>query len=207
MVRMHAICEPMEFYALTRLFEADGFRIEHLDRDDPGTDGDMALATSAVVYLALSSLDELPSLIARLERAAPEVPVVFAPHAGCDADALWRRVRAPGRSVLRAEAGEVEIRCAVLLAREGYSVAPRVSVVPSRPVAPTPAKHLKEARLTVRELEIAEAVRIGLSNKEIAQHLGISPHTVNVHVGSILRKLGARNRTQIALQASGEHSG
>jgi len=38
----------------------------------------------------------------------------------------------------------------------------------------------------------------GLSNKEIAAHLNISPHTVKFHISSILGKLGASTRTEAA---------
>jgi DNA-binding NarL/FixJ family response regulator len=39
----------------------------------------------------------------------------------------------------------------------------------------------------------------GLSNKKIAQILNISESTVKVHISSILKAYGVRNRTQLAL--------
>ena len=42
---------------------------------------------------------------------------------------------------------------------------------------------------------------MGKSNKDIADKLGISEGTVKVHVGAILKVLGATNRTQAALMA------
>lgn len=55
-----------------------------------------------------------------------------------------------------------------------------------------------EKGLTRRESEIAREVTRGRSNKEIGRILGISPNTVEVHVSSLIRKLGVRNRTQVA---------
>lgn len=52
--------------------------------------------------------------------------------------------------------------------------------------------------LTRRETEIARLVSRGLSNKEIASTLVISPRTAEGHVEHILDKLGFSSRTQIA---------
>lgn len=55
-------------------------------------------------------------------------------------------------------------------------------------------------RLTSRQREIMNLVaNRGLSNKKIAQILNISESTVKVHVSSILKAYGVRNRTQLAL--------
>ena len=57
--------------------------------------------------------------------------------------------------------------------------------------------------VTPRESEVLNLLALGLQNKEIAGQLGISERTVKFHVGSILSKLNAGNRTEavtIALQ-------
>jgi two-component system nitrate/nitrite response regulator NarL len=53
-------------------------------------------------------------------------------------------------------------------------------------------------RLTRREQEIAGFLAAGLANRHIARELGIEVCTVKNHVHSILEKLGARNRHQVA---------
>jgi DNA-binding NarL/FixJ family response regulator len=55
--------------------------------------------------------------------------------------------------------------------------------------------------LSPREMEILQFVTRGLSNKEIAVHLGISHQTVKNHMTAILHKLDVEDRTQAAVYA------
>lgn len=56
--------------------------------------------------------------------------------------------------------------------------------------------------LTLREREVIDHVARGLTNKEIARVLAISPATVKVHVERIISKLGVADRTQAAVLAT-----
>lgn len=55
--------------------------------------------------------------------------------------------------------------------------------------------------LSEKEKEVFAAVARGLSNQEIADSIYLSESTVKTHVGSILRKLGLRDRVQIVVFA------
>jgi DNA-binding CsgD family transcriptional regulator/tetratricopeptide (TPR) repeat protein len=56
--------------------------------------------------------------------------------------------------------------------------------------------------LTRREVEVVRLVAIGRTNREIARELFLSPRTVEMHVSSILTKLGCRSRADAARRAS-----
>lgn len=55
--------------------------------------------------------------------------------------------------------------------------------------------------LTPREQQVVAAVARGLKNTSIADVLGVSVETVKTHVGNAMDKLGARDRTQMAVTA------
>lgn len=56
--------------------------------------------------------------------------------------------------------------------------------------------------LTERELEVLQLLAAGLTNREIAQRLGITDHTVKFHVNAILTRTGTRSRTGAVVRAA-----
>jgi DNA-binding NarL/FixJ family response regulator len=69
-----------------------------------------------------------------------------------------------------------------------------------RPVeAPRPAP---SGGLTLREVEVVHLVGKGLSNKRIAQELGLSVPTVRTHLNKVYEKTGAASRVALALYAA-----
>jgi DNA-binding NarL/FixJ family response regulator len=56
--------------------------------------------------------------------------------------------------------------------------------------------------LTAREQEVLDLMARGSTNREIADALHLSPHTIHEHTSSLYRKLGARNRADAVQRAS-----
>jgi two-component system response regulator DesR len=57
------------------------------------------------------------------------------------------------------------------------------------------------ARLSERERQVLEMIAAGATNREIAERLFLSPHTIKDHTSALYRKVGARNRAQAILRA------
>ena len=58
------------------------------------------------------------------------------------------------------------------------------------------------AALTERQREVFALLAVGKSNRRIAEDLGVSEHTVRVHISAILKALRVENRTQAAVLAN-----
>ncbi|MFI7438632.1 response regulator [Nonomuraea indica] len=81
----------------------------------------------------------------------------------------------------------------------GSPVAARL-VAELRHTAPAATAFRGQELLSAREIEVARMVAAGAANREIATRLFITEGTVKNHVSSVLRKLGLRDRVQLALR-------
>lgn len=63
---------------------------------------------------------------------------------------------------------------------------------------PRPASPMRP-HVSSRERQVLSCISAGYDNLKIAAHLGICERTVKAHVSALYRKLGAENRTQLAL--------
>ena len=58
----------------------------------------------------------------------------------------------------------------------------------------------RTAMLTARQIAVGEAIRQGKANKQIAYELDMRESTVKVHIRTIMKKLNAKNRTEVAVK-------
>ncbi|HEY0952999.1 response regulator transcription factor [Nocardioides sp.] len=117
---------------------------------------------------------------------------------------VYGALRAGARGFLLKDAGPEMLAQAVRAAAEGDAlIAPRVTArlleTFSRPARSHPASPVEP--LTDREEQVLLTVARGRTNAEIAAELHISLSTVKTHLGSLMAKLGARNRVEIAMWA------
>ena len=59
--------------------------------------------------------------------------------------------------------------------------------------------------LTTREVEILRLVTSGLTNRELAEELGVSTRTIDAHLRSIYAKLGVKSRSAATRYAVEHH--
>ena len=114
-------------------------------------------------------------------------------------------LKAGARGFLLKDAGPDMLVQAIHAAAEGDAlIAPSITarLLASFANSATPANRAQPlVALTDREDEVAVTVAQGLTNSEIADELHISLSTVKFHLASLMNKIGARNRVQIAIWA------
>jgi DNA-binding NarL/FixJ family response regulator len=118
---------------------------------------------------------------------------------------VYGALRAGARGFLLKDTGPELLAQAVRSAADGEAlIAPSVTVRLLQAFADIPAGRPATqpiAPLTAREEEVLLSVARGLTNVEIADALYISLSTVKTHLASLMAKLGARNRVEIAMWA------
>jgi DNA-binding NarL/FixJ family response regulator len=120
-------------------------------------------------------------------------------------DHVTDALRAGAKGFLLKDAGPDLLVHAIRAAAEGDAlIAPSVTArLLARLADAAPATKPRQpiAPLTEREEQVAVNVAQGRSNAEIAAELYISMSTVKFHIASLMSKIGARNRVEIAIWA------
>ena len=120
-------------------------------------------------------------------------------------DYVYGALKAGARGFLLKDAGPDLLAQAIRAAASGDAlIAPSITARLLSALAASqrnpPRPHPGEA-LTAREEEVLLTVARGRTNAEIADELHISLSTVKAHIASLMTKLGARNRVEIAIWA------
>lgn len=136
------------------------------------------------------------SVLVHLRSQHPALPVVMV-SARDDADTRRRAIEHGASGFLSKSADPAAIRRMLDAVLAGES--------PERLDAQTPMNSgerdvaARIALLTPAQFRVLSRVSAGLLNKQIAWELGVSEATVKAHMGAVLDKLGATNRTQAVL--------
>ena len=115
---------------------------------------------------------------------------------------VYAALRAGARGFLLKNAGTQLLAQAVHAAATGDAlIAPSVTARLLEAFAGTGAPSQPVEPLTDREEQVLLSVARGRTNREITEELYITLSTVKTHIASLMAKLGARNRVEIAIWA------
>ena len=140
------------------------------------------------------------SCLARIKLDLANVPVVMF-SAFDNPTYIARAVALGAAGYILKSAKREEIISAIRAAATGETIWSREELRRVTGALAAPRKGDGDVPLTKRESEVLKQLAFGLTNKEIAQSLGISYETVKEHVQHILRKVGVSDRTQAAVWA------
>jgi two-component system NarL family response regulator len=146
----------------------------------------------ALIDLRMPGMDGIQTTAALCREFPQARVIVISTFKG--GDDILRAMQAGAKTYLPKSVQREELIRAIRAIAKGESYLPNV-------VASRLAERLRRPDLTTRELEVLRLVAAGNSNKDIAAALSIEVGTVKLHVGKILEKLHARDRTEAATMA------
>ncbi len=150
--------------------------------------------------------------LALLSRLRPDVALVdlfLAGESGADVCASIRKASPSTRVLLISGSGRMSPAAARAAGASGFvskdwearEVARAVRMVGLGMTMFAPTAEQPTPLLTEREREVLDLIAAGSTNREIAQRLYLSPHTVKEHTSALYRKLEARNRAEAVQRA------
>jgi DNA-binding NarL/FixJ family response regulator len=136
-----------------------------------------------------------------LSELAPRIPVIVLAYNN-DAELARTAICQGAKAYIPVTMGfEITVE-AVRFVLAGGSYVPMDCLLASNLPGDAPSQRPPTSGLvTARELAVIRAIQKGKSNKAIAYELNMCESTVKVHVRNIMKKLKARNRTEVAIKA------
>jgi two-component system response regulator DesR len=160
-------------------------------------------------YSAASSAEEALVLAARDHPDVALVSAAVGYDSGADITRQLHDVSPGTRVLLMASSGRISARGARAAGAFGFvpkhwpaqDIANAARMVGLGMTVFAPETDADQAMLSERERQVLEMIASGSTNREIAERLFLSPHTVKDHTSALYRKIGARNRAQATLRA------
>jgi DNA-binding NarL/FixJ family response regulator len=184
--------------------------LEDIEVVETASDGEQAVALAeelapdvVLMDLRMPRVDGIEAT-RRLAASRPRIGVIALTTYADDASVLGA-LRAGARGYLTKDASAEQIAAAIARVAEGEAsldeaIQTKVVAAVTAGAGAEPAAEPETAELpddlTAREAEVLGLIASGLSNREIAERLVVSPATVKSHVNHLFAKIGARDRAQ-----------
>src|SRR5580698_2031716 len=193
--------DPLRILGLQTIFAASDAAgngtVEIVPLSVPG-----ALDESGVSLILIDAActEHIFELLATFRRARPHLKLIVL---GLEEDHeyIQRIIGAGAKGYLTHSAKEKEVRMAIEVVQDGSAWAPRkvmAKLIESSSAQTAKTGTLAEPRFSERERQVLGLLVAGHPNRAIAEELGIDLTTVKKHVGTLIRKVGVRNRIDLS---------
>jgi DNA-binding NarL/FixJ family response regulator len=194
--------DPLRILGLQMIFSegsADVRSVEIVPLSVPG-----ALDASGVSLILIDSActDHIFELLATFRRTRPHLRLIVL---GLEEshDYIQRIIGAGAKGYLAHTARGSEVRLAIEIVEDGSAWAPRkvlANLVDLSSAEERREGNASQPKFTGREAQVLTLLVEGHPNRVIAGELGIDVATVKKHVGTLMRKVGVKNRIALSVQ-------
>ncbi len=195
--------DPLRILGLQEIFSegaVKGGPVEIVPLSVPG-----ALDASGVSLILIDAActDHIFELLATFRRTRPHLRLIVL---GLEEDHAYiqRIIGAGAKGYLAHTAKGSEVRLAIEIVQDGSAWAPRKVLANLLDLSSTEERRgesASEPKFTMREAQVLRLLVDGQPNRMIAEELGIDLATVKKHVGTLMRKVGVKNRISLSVEA------
>ena len=194
--------DPLRILGLQTIFAEEGVKgapVEIVPLSVPG-----ALDASGVSLILIDSActDHIFELLAAFRRTRPHLRLIVL---GLEEDHeyIQRIIGAGAKGYLAHTAKGSEVRLAIEIVQDGSAWAPRkvlANLLELSSAEEMRTGTVSAPKFTGREAQVLKLLVEGHPNRVIAEELGIDLATVKKHVGTLMRKVGVKNRIALSVQ-------
>lgn len=194
--------DPLRILGLQTIFDEGGIKgvpVEIVPLSVPG-----ALDASGVSLILIDSActEHIFELLAAFRRTRPHLRLIVL---GLEEDHeyIQRIIGAGAKGYLAHTAKGNEVRLAIEIVQDGSAWAPRKVLANLLDLSSAEERRtgsVDEPKFTKREVQVLKLLVDGHPNRVIGEELGIDLATVKKHVGTLMRKVGVKNRISLSMQ-------
>jgi DNA-binding NarL/FixJ family response regulator len=195
--------DPLRILGLQTIFAEDGVKGRPVEIVPLSVPGALDASGVSLILIDAACTEHIFELLAAFRRARPHLRLIVL---GLEEDHeyIQRIIGAGAKGYLAHTAKGSEVRLAIEIVEDGSAWAPRK--VLAHLLELSSAEEMRagtesEPRFTKREAQVLKLLVDGHPNRVIAEELGIDLATVKKHVGTLMRKVGVKNRIALSVQA------
>lgn len=193
--------DPLRILGLQTIFSEDGIKGRPVEIIPLSVPGALDASGVSLILIDAACTDHILELLAAFRRARPHLRLIVL---GLEEDHehIQRVIGAGAKGYLAHTAKPAEVRLAIEIVQDGSAWAPRKVLANLLDLTSAGERDAKpnQPKFTEREAEVLRLLVEGHPNRAIAQKLGIDLATVKKHVGTLMRKVGVKNRIALSVQ-------
>ena len=193
--------DPLRILGLQTIFSEEGIKGAPVEIVPLSVPGALDAPGVSLILIDAACTDHIFELLAAFRRTRPHLRLIVL---GLEEDHeyIQRIIGAGAKGYLAHTARRGEVRLAIEIVQDGSAWAPRKVLANLLDLSSADDRRaaVDEPKFTERESEVLRLLVEGRPNRVIAGELGIDLATVKKHVGTLMRKVGVKNRTALSVQ-------
>ena len=195
--------DPLRILGLQTIFAEDGMKGQPVEIVPLSVPGALDASGVSLILIDAACTEHIFELLAAFRRARPHLRLIVL---GLEEDHeyIQRIIGAGAKGYLAHTAKGSEVRLAIEIVQDGSAWAPRKVLAHLLELSSAEERRAgteSEPKFTKREAQVLKLLVEGHPNRVIAEELGIDLATVKKHVGTLMRKVGVKNRIALSVQA------